>query len=80
MDEEIENWVKKKMFYDKHGSETFKEAKLIWLASKKKSNFLRRWWWNFSINNDGSLIMAEIKPIQERLICKLIMKEDSQSD
>ncbi len=77
LDKELEDWLKKEMFYAKYGSETFKEAQKIWLKGKGKAGFLKRLWWKFSIENNGSLIMSELKPIQEKLIYELIMREDS---
>ncbi len=70
MDKETKEWARKRMFYEKHGKETFEEAKMYWLYTKgyETSNWIKRLWLLWSLTFNGSLIMAEIKPIQDAMI------------
>lgn len=74
MDKETENWIRKQMFYEEHGEKTFYQAKRLWLIENKyyKSNWIKRLWLKFQVENNGNLIMEEVKPIQNRLIKQLM--------
>ncbi len=78
MNEELEDYMMKRMFYEKYGKETFEKAKEEYFKriNLKKLSCWKRCWILFDVGSFESKHFVEIKKIQECLIQEILNREE----